>query len=213
MIFEDDARLTPSAVKNIQAIFNEDLAAWPDSYRNRYPDMINLNCSVMCRYKKVTPRLYLPYVVNGTSAYLISIKGLSKCVEVLDKAIGTHVDFTLFYKNLLNDQYVNYYATDNYLKNEDDFGSSISSRAFPKVESEILNRLLMLVSKDNHVHIVYDSVIFGNDKISFSILVVGFILVVAMLIRYEMYDVACAYVAGEVIYWYWKVVGNKGGKC
>lgn len=199
LIFEDDSLITKSGVDNISNIFNE-MQTWPPGYA--YPEMINLGCTVLCKYKVITKNIFIPLTVNGVSCYLISVQGINNALHMLDRSINFHIDGTLFLKQLL-DRKLAYYSTHNFVKYSDNFQSTISSGSFPRLEADLLNSLLDIFTEDNHLHIIYDTTILGN-KITFNILLIFFIVVTSVMLSLEMYDLAVFYVLIEVVYWYFK---------
>lgn len=199
LVFEDDSLITPAGIKNISQLF-EEMRSWPRTHY-AYPEMINLACTAMCKYKRVTDNLFVPLTVNGTACYLISTDGIRKALSILDRPIHTHIDCTLFFNQLM-DRKLAYYATHNLVTNSDGFQSTVSMGTFPRLEADILNSVLSLFLKNNHIHILYDSTIIGNSKITFNILLTWFIVATALMLSLGMYDLAIAYIFIEVLYWY-----------
>jgi GR25 family glycosyltransferase involved in LPS biosynthesis len=200
LVFEDDSLLTRAGMENISNMFSE-MRMWPPGYA--YPEMINLACTAMCKYKKITNNIFVPLTVNGTACYLISTQGINKSLKILDKAIHTHIDCTLFLNQLL-DRKLAYYATHNLVTNSDGFQSTVSAGSFPRLEADMLNSILGMFLQNNHLHILYDSTIVGNTNIAFNILLVWSIIVTALMLSFDLYELAIAYVLIEVMYWHFK---------
>lgn len=203
LVCEDDSLLTKEAIKNISSMFSE-MRAWPANHP--YPEMINLSCTALCKYKRITKSIFLPLSVNGTACYLISVNGIKNALSILDRPIITHIDNTLLI-NLLIGKNLSYYATYNFIKNSDGFQSTVSTGSFPRLEADILNSLLGIFLQNNHLHIIYESTFVGNNRITFNGLVIWFSFVTSAMLALGMYDLAIAYCLIEVFYWYFRKLG------
>lgn len=197
LVMEDDTVLTKKALENMDAIF-DDINKW--NYHQPYPEMINIACNVLCKSKKITEHLYIPGSVNGTAAYLISNEGIRKALELIDKDIITHIDLTL-YINIMRTNYLHYYATDNFIENNDGFESSVSTTTFPVIETSMLNWLLYRISKTNSTYAVFNAFIFGNSKVGFNILILWSIAFISVVLQKRYYLVALMYVILQILAW------------
>jgi len=197
LIFEDDSFIDESFLTNIQDIF-DDLKSWEFSSRNPYPEYINLASSFSPGKKKVTEHLSRSFIVNGTSAYLVSRKGIDTLIKNLDKRVHYHVDFTLTAHNIASDSLA-YYTTNNYVVNNDNFNSSISN-TYPKLAPLILNYLLSVFRVNNHTHILYDSALVTFARtISCNIFVVLYVVLIALFVFYKKYGWLVLLVIAEIV--------------
>jgi GR25 family glycosyltransferase involved in LPS biosynthesis len=199
LICEDDAGLTQKTLDNLNNVFN-DILNWDES-KYLYPDMINLT-TLQNSYVKITEYIYKPYMVNGTLCYIVSINGIKKLLKVLDKPVLYHIDMTLTLKQLFN-KHIGYYGTKNYIINNDQLESTISINMIPIIETYIINTILFdIFHLNNQLRAMYDSFAFGNYFIGFNALLPLFILISALLLRYEMYDLFLIYIFSEILILY-----------
>lgn len=210
MIFEDDARFTPKAIENLDGVFS-DMKKWKSD--NLYPDMINLACVISEKiiYKKITNHIFQPFIVNGMTAYIVSIPGIKKLLPILDKPIPFHIDNLLTMHQLYNKN-IGYYSTLNYVINTDDLQSTISGNSFPHVEIDILNNIMSIFHINPQIHVIYNSIVCGNSIISFNPLTMLFVVIVGLLLSYDLYDIAVLYIFTEIIYWYY-IKSKKSSPC
>ena len=210
MIFEDDARFTPKAIENLKSVF-QDIKNWKSD--KLYPDMINLACVISEKaiYRKITDHIFQPFIVNGTTAYIVSIPGIRKLLSILDKPVAFHIDNILTMSQLYNKK-IGYYSTNNYIINTDELQSTISGNSFPCVEVNILNNIMSLLRINSQIHVIYTSIMFGNSIISFNPLTMLFVVIVGLLLSYDLYDIAVLYIFAEVLYWYY-IKSKKSSPC
>jgi len=210
MIFEDDALFTPKAIENLDGVFR-DIKNWQSD--KLYPDMINLACVISEKviYRKITDHIFQPFIVNGTTAYIVSIPGIKKLLSILDKPVAFHIDNILTMNQLYNKK-IGYYSTQNYIINTDDLQSTISGNSFPCIEVDILNKIMSLLRINSQIHVIYTSIMFGNSVISFNPLTILFVVIVGLLLSYDLYDIAVLYIFTEVLYWYY-IKSKKSSPC
>jgi GR25 family glycosyltransferase involved in LPS biosynthesis len=210
MIFEDDARFTPKAINNLKNVF-QDIQNWQSD--KLYPDMINLACVISEKavYRKITEHIFQPFVVNGMTAYIVSIPGIKKLLSILDKPVIWHIDNLLTVKQLYNKK-IGYYSTHNYIVNTDELQSTISGNSFPRIEVDILNNIMSQFNINSQIHVIYNSIICGNSVISFNTLTMFFVVIVGLLLSYDLYDIAVLYIFAEILYWYY-IKSKKSSPC
>lgn len=201
MIFEDDGLFTPKAIENLKSVF-QDIKNWKSD--KLYPDMINLACVISEKaiYRKITDHIFQPFVVNGMTAYIVSISGITKLLSVLDKPVMWHIDNLLTIRQLYHKK-IGYYSTNNYIINTDELQSTISGDSFPRAEVDIFNNIMSLFGINSQIHVIYNSIICGNSIISFNSLTMLFVVIVGLLLSYDLYDIAVLYIFTEILYWYY----------
>ena len=212
VIFEDDSLIDEKFLNNLSRIFN-DLSDW--HHDSPYPEYINLASSFAIKTHRVTDNLERGVIVNGTSAYMISYDGIQKLIEHLDKYIHYHVDFTITSHNLTNDA-LSYYVTKNYVKNSDNFVSSVSN-TYPKLLPAVFNALFYYTGVNNHQHIIYDSAFISfSRKVACNICVVVYIIVAAILMcnfKKSTYGWLVALLLAEIIFDIYVGVVKTQSKC
>lgn len=198
MILEDDAKISADFVKNLHGVFS-DLRDW-DHTKNRYPEFIHLSCNKLCHIgSNVTPHISSSSIVTTTRAYLISASGACKLIDKI-KVIQYHVDMYLTLQQLI-DKSLAYYITKNYVDNNDNFSSTISSNTFPRILLDIINLFLSSTGLDEY-HICFNSAIMSFPKVlDLNIMIIIFIVLSAILFAKHYYMLACLYISMEISYY------------
>lgn len=198
MILEDDAKIGADFVENLSGVF-DDLRIW-DHDKNKYPEFIHLSCNGLCNIGfRITPHILSSSIVTTTRAYLISAAGACKLIDKI-KVIQYHVDMYLTLQQLF-DKSLAYYITANYVDNNDDFSSTISSNTFPRVLLDIINIFLYYTGLDEY-HICFNSAIMSFPRvIDLNIMIIIFVVLIAVLLAKKQYLMASIYICIEVIYY------------
>lgn len=170
LICEDDALPTAKFVENVHDIVYADLSHWQS--RHAFPQFICLSPLIMpWKVRRASRRLWHMSVVPNMSAYLISARGATALLSVMNHPIYTHVDITLTIMNASCFNCLPIYASTSYITNNDTYRSAISSSTYPRLLADCLSSISSWITGQPtpHIHIVWDSMLFRTFGVSWNV--------------------------------------------
>jgi GR25 family glycosyltransferase involved in LPS biosynthesis len=161
LIFEDDAYTEPGFVENIGRVFRDLDSSNPVWQHTRYPEFIHLDCSVLCKEKKVTSNLFQGHIITGTTAYMLSYNGIERLLTYMNGRVKFHIDVVLTLNQLLKG-HLSYYTTHNYITHNDGNTSTLSVNTYPQMPVFILDSVI------SQYRPIYNSIVFRIGAFTFN---------------------------------------------
>ena len=189
LIFEDDAIVSSYFKEYISEILAHDI---PQIEKDI--DIIQLG-----RFTKLIPsyqvstNLNRTSFLNGTTCYLVSLKGIQKILHKLASYVSYHIDVAI---SIYTDANI-YVARDPHLIKHSHVNSTISNDSFPRATTALAS------SFDNNAVTILSSTIFyyANGLINFNICIFIYIALIIYAIKNKNFWLLMVLVLLEILFW------------
>ena len=194
LIFEDDANPHPQFEETLWDLFQHDLdPVVPIWQHNPFPDMVQLGRSCkLIPHKRVSPRLDKVMFANGTTCYLVNLKGVNRIIDELGKHVFFHIDVSISLHNIAL-----YRARGDYLLPHSHLDSTISSQSFPRTTTALISLM------DTNLVTMFSSTVvyYGNGFINLNIGFVMLLIIAVIATKKKQFWIIWILMLAEILFW------------